>query len=500
MVSSEAPEKRSRLTAGVLLAGLIVLAAALRFLRLGDWGFDSDETFTLRDSVDIDPSNPRPLLYLLNHYLLGPLLPLDEFGLRILPAVFGVLAIPVFYFVVRRLVGTRAALFGSLLLTFSGVHIYYSQFARYWSLVFLLATVYPFAVYLGLRDRNRGMLALGVVTGVAAVLAHPAAVLLLGGLVPWIVASYLRLDQRAQLRSKRNLIWVGVFLVALATVIAIRFVPMLQAWVSEHDTGRQPSEFLLHSPSKQGVKQIVYLFVYLESLTLPLTLAAALGIALLWQGRNRSLAVLLVSMFVFPIAFLVLASLRTPVGVFYLVPTIPILFIGAGVFLDRLTAVDSGLRPRWLLAAGLTFIIIAAGAPTLASQYLDGRRYDLRGAAHWLRKHIEPGDVIYSDQYKVLAHYLPGTRIERLRSNPQPLATTVAGQRDSGQGALWIVSPSPAHAFRTAPKISSLNRWMYSHCQLRNTLGVGRIDFRQYYLQVYRCQASMPHEAVADSE
>ncbi|MEA2713012.1 MAG: hypothetical protein QOK27_973, partial [Gemmatimonadales bacterium] len=138
-MSSEDAQRRPEPTATYLLAGLIVLAFLLRFWRLGDWGFDSDETFTLRDSINLNPSNPRPLLYLLNHYIVSPLVPLNELGLRLLPALFGVLAIPAFYFVARRLVGTRAALFGALLLTFSSLHVYYSQFARYWTLVFLLS-------------------------------------------------------------------------------------------------------------------------------------------------------------------------------------------------------------------------------------------------------------------------------------------------------------------------------------------------------------------------
>ena len=499
-MTSEAPERRSRLAAGVIVAGLTGLAAALRFGRLGQWGFDSDETFTLRDSVTVDPSNPRPLLYLLNHYLVAPLRPLDELGLRLLPAFFGVLAIPVFYLVARRLVGTRAALFGSLLLTFSSLHVYYSQFARYWSLVFLLAAVYPFAIYLGVRERNRRLLALGIVTGVAAVLAHPASVLLLGGMVPWLLAEYLRPDQQARVRSHTRAIWLGVSLGVLALIIALRFVPMLQGWVSSHDAGHTPSEFLLHSPSKRGVKQILYIFGYLESLTLPLALVGALGILVLWQARQRSLAALLAGLFVFPIAFLVLVSLRTPVGVFYLVPTMPILFIGAGVFLDRLTGVDSGLRPRWLLPASVAVLIIGAGAPTLFSQYRDGRRYDFRGAANWVQKRMVPADVIYSDQFRVVQHYLPEARIERLRASPESLAVTVREQQASGQGGLWIIAPAPAHAFRTSPNLSVLKRWIYNHCQLRNTLGVGRMDFRQYYLQIYRCEPWMARDVVANSE
>ena len=485
----------------MLLAGLIIVAAALRFWRLGKWGFDSDETFTLRDSVDLDPSNPRPLLYFLNHYLLGPVLPLDEFGLRILPALFGVLGIFALYFVASRLVGKRAALFGALLLTFSGLHVYYSQFARYWSLVFLLSTVYPFAIYLGLRDHNRRMLALGLVTGVAAVLAHPVSLLLVGGLTPSILATYLRPHPLGRLRSHRTIMWLGLFLVMLVAVVTTRFVPMLRGWISAHDTGRTTSEFLLHLPGRPGLKQMVYLFGYVDSLTLPLVLTGALGIMWLWQGRNRALAFLMTCMLVFPITFLVLLSLRTPVGVFYLVPTIPIFFIGAGVFLDRLTAVDAGLRPRWLLPASVTLIIIAAGAPTLISQYRDGRRYDFRSAAHWLERRLAPGDVVFSDQFQVVAHYLPEIDVRRLSADTNRLMQSVQVLHQPGrQRAVWIIAPAPAHAFRTNPKLAGLRNWMYNQCQLSFTIGVGRMDFRQYYLQLYRCPPTLPPETVAHSE
>ena len=488
----------------MLVAGLTIVAAALRFWRLGRWGFDSDETFTLRDSVDLDRSNPRPLLYFLNHYLLGPVLPLDEFGLRILPALFGALGIFALYFVSSRLVGKRAALFGALLLTFSGLHVYYSQFARYWSLVFLLSTVYPFAIYLGLREHNRRMLALGLVTCVLAVLAHPVSLLLVGGLAPWILATYLRPYPLVRLRSQRShrtIMWLGLFLVMLVAVVTTRFVPMLRGWISAHDTGQTTSEFLLHLPGKPGLKQIVFLFGYVDSLTLPLVLTGALGIIWLWQRRDRSLAFLMTCMLVFPITFLVLLSLRTPVGVFYLVPTIPIFFIGAGVFLDRLTAVDPGLRPRWLLPASVTLIIIAAGAPTLISQYRDGRRYDFRSAAHWLERRLAPGDVVFSDQFQVVAHYLPGTDVRRLSADTNRLMQSVQVLHQPGrQRAVWIIAPAPAHAFRTNPKLAGLRNWMYNQCQLSFTIGVGRMDFRQYYLQLYRCPPTLPPETVAHSE
>lgn len=485
MVSPEETERRHKLGPTLLLSVLIVIALALRLWRLGNWSLDSDETFTLRDSLKPHLDNPRPLLYYLNHYLIQPLVPLDELGLRLLPAIFGVLAIPAFYLVCRRLVGTRAALFGTLFLTLSSLHVYYSQFARYWTLVFLLTAIYPYALYLGIRERNPKLLMVGLLTGVMAALAHPVSVLLLGGFGLWVILTYLRATQLAQLWSQRS-VRLGVLVAAiLAVAIALRFIPMLQAWIYSPEVRPEGGEFLLRMPTGRGIKQVAYLLSYVEALTLPLVLTGVMGIVILWQ-RDRSLALLLVCMFTFPLLFLVLLSFRAPVSIFYLVPSTPIVFLGAGVFLDRLTELGRALRPTWLLPAWVVVIILATGAPTLISQYRDGRRYDLRTAAQWLKRHIGPGDVIYSDQFKVMVHYLPGARIERLRDT-EPLAATVRELRAAGRGALWVVVPAPGHAFRTSHDIGKLKRWMYDNCQLRTTLGVGRVDFRQYYLQLYRC-------------
>jgi mannosyltransferase len=500
-VTAEAVGRRRSPAPAVLLAGLIALSFALRFYRLGAWGFDSDETFTLRDSLHLRLSNPRPVFYLLNHYVVQPLVPLNEFGLRLLAALFGVLAVPALYFVVRRLAGTRAALFAALLLAVSPLHVYYSQFARYWSLVFLLSAIYPYALYIGIRQRDRRALALGAVTMVLAVLSHPASVLLVGSLALWAGVTYLPNGQLGRLWSQPRVRWSAVAGLVLVLAVAVRFVPMLQNWIRAHDTRQLNTEFLLHLPDHPVEKQLAYLLSFAESLTLPLVLAAVLGIYLLWLGRDRPLALLLVCLFLVPAGFLVVLSFRAPVSTFYLVPTTPVFFIGAGVLLDRLADVEWELRPRWLLSAAVTTMIVAAGAPTLMSQYLDGRRYDFKSVAQWLSPQLAPGDVLFSDQPKVLEFYLPGKTVEYLRGDPAPLAQSVRTlQSAGGEGALWLILPASAHAFRTNPKLGGLKGWIYEHCQLRNTIGVGRVDFRQFYLQIYRCPAAAGEAAGTHSE
>jgi hypothetical protein len=432
----------------IILAGLTLLAFGLRFYRLGSWGMESDEVFMLRDSLALSLRNPRPLMYFLNHYLVYPFLPLDEFGIRLLPAISGVLAIPVFYAMTRQLVGTRAALIGAFFLATSGLFVTYSQFGRYWTLVFLLSSVYPYALYLGIRDGNGRMLALGFVAAVLAVLAHPVSVLLVGGLGAWIIVTYAKRDRLAQLWRRKDVRWAVFLAVILALLVAMRFVPMLQSWIRAHDrvpVSERGGEFLLHTPGGQGVNQI-----------------------------------------------------RTAVSIFYLVPTMPALFIGTGVFLDRLIEVNTGLRPRWLLSAAVGLMILTDGAPTLLSQYRDGKRYDFRGAARWLDEHMAPGDVLVSDQPQVVAHYLPGRQVQRLMADPIRLARAAGTSRQTGgNGSLWIVTPAPSHAFRVNPRLGSMNDWIYTNCQLRNTIGVGRLDFRQNYLQIYRCPPLTPAQGTA---
>jgi 4-amino-4-deoxy-L-arabinose transferase-like glycosyltransferase len=476
----------------LVLAGLILLALALRFWRLGDWNFEATEMFTLRDSLRPRWGNPRPLIYLLNHYLIGPFRPLDELGLRIFPALFGVLAVPALYFSARRLVGTRAALLGALLLTVSAMHVIYSQFARYWSLVFLLSAIYPFALYLGLREGKRGALALGVVTTILAVLAHPVSILLVGGPALWLAVIYLRPSQLKRLWAYPAFRWGAAVALVLLVIVVVRLIPLLRGWIEMHDQNPGMGQFLRGPKRGPGVKQAVLLTAYFESLTVPVVLGAFVGVYALWRRRDRTLGIFLASLALFPMAFIALISARTPVSTYYLLPTAPVFFIGAGIFLDRVFAAEWNLQPRWLVPGALLAIFISATMPTLLSQYRNGRRFDFRGAAHWLQPHVSEGDIIYSDQPMVLAHYLKDAEVQKLRANPGELREALEDVRGSGGKALWVVAPAPAHAFRTNLKPGGLADWLWSQCQLRNTMGQGRLDFRQQYLQVYQCRPGGP--------
>ncbi len=481
-ISDSASEK----TTWMILAALTLLGLVLRFWHLGDWNFQATEIFTYRDSQRPQFGNARPLVYLLNYYLVRPLFPLDEFGMRLVPAIAGTLAIPATYFVGRRVVGSRAALFAALLVTVNPTQVLYSQLARYWSLVFLFSTIAPFALFLGVRDRSGRMIALGVVATVLAGLAHPTAVIAVGGPVLLLLAG-LRREQVVQLWSYPAVRWGAAAMAVVLALALYRFVPLLYGWISMHDQMPGYGQFLLPNQRAPGVKQLVRLTALADSLTVPVVLAALAGVYLAWRSAaHRQTALLLASVAGFHIGFLLMVSFRTSVSLYYLLPSTPAFFLGAGLFLSWLSRGDGAIRPRWMVPATVTLLILAAAVPTLISDYRDGRRFDFRGAAQWLTQQMEPGDVVFSDQPMVLQHYLPQTKVVHLQQTPAPLADSLRARSD-GSARLWLVAPAASHAFRATLKEGGLRQWIYQNCQLQNTLGRGRVDMRQQYLQVYRC-------------
>ena len=150
----------------------------------------------------------------------------------------------------------------------------------------------------------------------------------------WVVVSYLRPSQVRQLWKQAGFRW-GVLVGAVAgAALLYRLVPMLRSWTYRQDIGKG-GEFLFHLPPGAGVKQAAYILAYAESLSVPVVLTGVLGIYLL-SKRDRSLALVLSLVAIFPIAFLLLVSLRTAISLPYvLMPTASVFFIGAGVFSGR---------------------------------------------------------------------------------------------------------------------------------------------------------------------
>lgn len=162
----------------LVLALLTLLAAVLRFWRLGDWSFWADEIASLRDAQQLG----KVITYPVGYALIGLAVRLfgsNEFAARLMPAVAGAISVPALYLIGRKLFSERAAILSAVLLALSSYHIFFSQEARYYSLMMLLAMLGIWRAFVALERNSRKSLLGAVLLLALAGWTHPTAGLVL---------------------------------------------------------------------------------------------------------------------------------------------------------------------------------------------------------------------------------------------------------------------------------------------------------------------------------
>lgn len=172
---------RDRVAPWLLAAALLV--GLLRFVRLGEWSLWIDEALTLSDALHgRGADNP------LGYWLLGLVAEArggrpDEWALRIVPAVFGYLSIPLSVWALRPIAGLRAASAGALIVAASSWHVYWSQNARFYTLAAFLTLLGAGLVLRGFSTGRIAVALLGIAVAGSSALAHPTALLVPAALV-----------------------------------------------------------------------------------------------------------------------------------------------------------------------------------------------------------------------------------------------------------------------------------------------------------------------------
>lgn len=131
----------------VLLAAIVVLAAALRFLSIGAQSLWIDEYLTLEVAT---PKPGYPIWQLLLHNIHGPLHAFAVFlfglvdrsdgWLRVPSALAGIATVPLLFAWMRPRFGAAAAMWGAFLLAINPLHVHYSQELRNYAFAVLFVT------------------------------------------------------------------------------------------------------------------------------------------------------------------------------------------------------------------------------------------------------------------------------------------------------------------------------------------------------------------------
>ncbi len=167
---------RARSRAFWIVAGLTVLAAALRFATLGAQAYHHDEIVTasrvLRDGFwhameAVGFSESAPPLYYALAWFWTQLTGTGEVGLRSVSALAGVATVPVAYLLGAELRGRRAGIVAAALVAVNPMLLWYSQEARGYALLALLTALAALYFVRALSSGRRNLTLWGVFSALA---------------------------------------------------------------------------------------------------------------------------------------------------------------------------------------------------------------------------------------------------------------------------------------------------------------------------------------------
>jgi uncharacterized membrane protein len=194
------------------VAGAIAVACALRFVLLTGDSLWSDEGFSINvaqlDVLDIartaaDADTHPPLFYTLLHYWMA-VFGDSELAVRALPAVLGVLVVPVAYGLGSALAGRAAGLGAAYLVAVSPIQVFYSQEVRMYALLALTAGLSTL-VLVHLIDSRSKLLVVGYALATAALLySHVYGMFVLCAQAIFVVVAW----RRGILRGEVLRFWV----------------------------------------------------------------------------------------------------------------------------------------------------------------------------------------------------------------------------------------------------------------------------------------------------
>ena len=447
---------------------ITALAGLLRLHHLGDWPLFSDENGTFWELGIFFGSEPRlghpdevvpgmiPISMWL-HHLSRVLFGGDEFGARLMPALFGTMLVPLGYIALHHL-GRFPATAAAVLLAINPEHLFYSQYHRFYSFASLFAGVALVGAARALRYPSWVWPTLACLTALAAVWVHTLQGMLVGGVVGgWVLVRLLGDKRGWKLRLCLSALTTGAGL----ALLVFWLLPLFRAKSTNYPwEGSDSFHALAGSALQAGWPNLMLAgFGWLRLWYRSRSEAAFWG----WQACVWVLASALLPMvlpyhsaYVFPQSFAILILAGYGIG-----------SVGQ-IFHERLVQLS------WLVA------ILLLPLPSVISYYQDGNRPDYRRAAVWLADHVGPDDAILAVQWDHFVKYEPRLQGRVVRMSPtfNPDEITV---QQSGEARVWV-----AVVRGRSPLPWKMDDWLGLHCSRRATISKRRLDYYEFAVDLYR--------------
>ncbi len=187
-----------------LIVAILIFAALLRFYRLEYQSFWTDEIITNKASKNsvsdlifhpTTNNNMPPLYFVITHLLLKVDHYSAELLLRFPSVLFGVLSVAVFYFIVKRFLGSKVSLVATAFMAIAPFHIWYSQEARPYSLLLFLSLLSIWLLQELVSKPHSSWRQTGFVGSVVLTFyCHTIAIAFIGALFIYVLMFYFKSD------------------------------------------------------------------------------------------------------------------------------------------------------------------------------------------------------------------------------------------------------------------------------------------------------------------
>lgn len=370
-----------------LLILLVAIGFALRFYNLGFnsiW-LDEGTTFGYAKMGFVEIWNAviaefhPPLFYWLEHMMnvFGD----SEFVLRFMPALFGVLAVPVFYLIGSEVVNRDVGIITALLVTFSPFQIYYSQDARAYTMILLFFSISLLAYIYALKTREMKWWIIFGIASAIAFWAHYYTIIGTGVIVLHaIVTNYREILKNTPFR-KGFLVSIILFVILSIPLLLLIYERYLELSASAPTYGVLGPQLITSSIiSFSGFEWwsgVLFAVLFI------------VGVSYLYK-KSVSYMALVVGLLLIPLIFSVILSAKITMNPRYLIFLLPVFYLGiASAYMPMKELIKNDKFIYAFMA-----VLVLVNIPFMATYYTSYTKNDWRGFSGQLGNVTEAGDVI----------------------------------------------------------------------------------------------------------
>ena len=382
----------NQITQYLILAAITLLAAFLRFYKLGEWSFWYDEIFTLRDVArifELSATNQQFSRWLI--YGVLNLLGTTEFNARLVPALIGIFSIPILYFPTRKIFTVPTALLFAVFLAISPWHLYWSQNARFYTPLLLFYTIGLFLVYFAIEEDRPWYLVFSLLFFGLAVMERVFAVMLVPVVAGYLIGlKFLPFDKPPGLRA-RNILILAVPTLLIGFLGSYRFIENPEKWFEGFGWINNNPFWILSG---------ITFYIGIPFICIGLMTAV-------YFLLNKDRSVLLLTMAaIFPALLIVVLSLiQYTANRYIFVSLTPWLILSALGVWELFKQVEGR---AWIIVSGVLLILLMfpMGENVLYYQYQNGNRDDWKGAFELVNELKVPGDMVVVTEQRMGDYYL----------------------------------------------------------------------------------------------